>query len=264
MIRRLHQVNDTTQPGRTPSLRPPRRCQLRAACTAGRPPWTAGCPLPPGDLHPDAGPRTGRSSSLAVPPNVPSAKPPPCPPPASVPDGHEHGGPKRGLPAQDTGVPGPAWPEEWERRRCQPPPGRPPLLGGPGHAPTGHPVLRGQRGRRGTAPPCLQGRGPPAPGSADSRSLAKTSVCQCPSVQPTDNFTGVWKALLKLTPHGDVSPGPTLANWAPKASRLPHTGSPGRDRPPLTHGWHAFSAHLYAATITHRRKNCQIIQWLFN
>ena len=27
-------------------------------------------------------------------------------------------------------------------------PGRPPLLGGPGHAPTGHPVLRGQRAPR--------------------------------------------------------------------------------------------------------------------
>ena len=92
-------------------------------------------------------------------PNVPSAKPPPRPPPASAPDGREQGGPERGLPAQDTGAPGLARLEEWERRRRQPPLGRPPLLGGPGHAPTGHPVLRGQRGHRGTAPPCLQGRG---------------------------------------------------------------------------------------------------------
>ena len=182
-------------------------------------------------------------------PNVPSAKPPPPPPPASAPDGREQGGPERGLPAQDTGAPGLARPEEWERRRRQPPLGRPPLLGGPGHAPTGHPVLRGQRGHRGTAPPCLQGRGPPAPGSADSRSSAKTSVCQCPSLQPTDNFTGVWKALLKLTKHRAVYPGRTPANCARKASRLPHTGSPGCDRPPLAHGWHTFSAHLYAATL---------------
>lgn len=253
MIRRLHRVNDTTQPGRTPSLRPPRRCQLRAVCTAGRPPWTAGCPLPPADLHPDAGPRAGRSSSLAVPAeralSKASSSSPACLCAVSrgVPRGgslHRTPGFPARLPTSPGGVP-----------RC---------WGDPATLPQGTPSSEGRGAAVAQHPLVCRAAGPPAPGSADSRSLAKTSVCQCPSLQPTDNFTGVWKALLKLTPHGAVSPGPTLANWAPKASRLPHTGSPGCDRPPLTHGWHAFSAHLYAATITHRRKNCQIIQWLFN
>ena len=166
----------------------------------------------------------------------------------------EQGGPERGLPAQDTRVPG---------RLPTSPGGVPRCWGDPATLPQGTPSSEGRGAAVAQHPLVCRAAGPPAPGSADSRSLAKTSVCQCPSLQPTDNFTGVWKALLKLTPHGAVSPGPTLANWAPKASRLPHTGSPGRDRPPLTHGWHAFSAHL-AATITHRGKNCQIIQWLFN
>lgn len=131
MIRRLHRVNDTTQPGRTPSLQPPRRCQLRAVCTAGRPPWTAGCPLPPADLHPDAGPRTGRSSSLAVPAeralSKASSSSPACL--CAVSRGVPRGGSLHRTPGFRAG--------------CQPPPGASPAAGGT--RPRSHRAPRPQR-----------------------------------------------------------------------------------------------------------------------
>ena len=239
MIRRLHRVNDATQPGGPPacgllcdvSFRPRARQEeplgLQAALR----------------LRQTCVQRLGRVQdglpAWLCPPNMPSAKPPPRPPPASAPVGREQGVPRGGSLHRTRGLR--AWPGQRSGK------------GDAANLPGASPAAGGTRPCSDGAPRPQRAAGPP-PGSADSRSSAKTSVCQCPSLQPTDNFTGVWKALLKLTKHCAVYPGPTLANCASKASRLPHPGSPGCDRPPLTHGWHAFSAHLYAATITHKRK----------
>ena len=253
MIRRLHRVNDATQPGGPPacgllgdvSFRPRARqedplgpqaaLRLLQTCvqTLGRvqdglPAWL--CPL-----------------------NMPSAKPPPRPPPASAPAGREQGVPRGGSLHRTRGLR--AWPGQRSGKgdAANLPWGVPRYWGDPATLRRGTPSSEGSGAAVAQHPLVCRAAGPP-PGSADSRSSAKTSVCQCPSLQPTDNFTGVWKALLKLTKHCAVYPSPTLANCASKASWLPHPGSPGCDRPPLTHGWHAFSAHLYAATITHKRK----------
>lgn len=106
-MRRLHRVHDATQPGRTPSPGPPRRCQRQAACTAGR-------PLGPQAALASRRPASRRSSGLAVPTGRALRKAASLSPACPLPSGREQG--------SRAGAPGPAWPEERERR---------PRLGGP-------------------------------------------------------------------------------------------------------------------------------------